>query len=346
METNVEPIEITYEQEDSVRVDQFLSQHFEISRADSKALIKDGFVKLNGKKTKPSESLSEGDRLEVVYNKKERSSESINLKPAPMDLDILFEDEHLAIINKPAGVVVHPGAGTKETTLIEGFLHYLENKKNASSLPGEEERPGIVHRLDKDTSGIMVLAKSDLAMKKLSDQFRDKTNLREYVCLMDGVPKTTETTVETYLYRDTRHRIKFASMSEEDFLMKQSKTDKELTGYRYAKSSFFVKRVYGNRLALSVVRLSTGRTHQIRLHSKEIARGIVGDKLYYPACQLSGSFPNELRAAVENAPRQLLHARKLGIIHPVSGKKIAFEAPIPEDFRKIVDLLEKFSKKA
>ena len=98
----------------------------------------------------------------------------------------------------------------------------------------------------------MVLAKSDLAMKHLSDQFREKTNLREYVCLMDGVPKTTETTVETYLYRDTRHRIKFASMSEEDFLTKQSQTDKELTGYRYAKSSFFVKRVYGNRLALSV----------------------------------------------------------------------------------------------
>ena len=126
METNIEPVEITYERENSVRVDQFLSQHLEISRADSKSLIKDGFVKLNGKKTKPSESLNEGDKLEVVYNNKERSSKSINLKPAPLDLDILFEDDHLAIVNKPAGVVVHPGAGTKQTTLIN---LYLSNKK-------------------------------------------------------------------------------------------------------------------------------------------------------------------------------------------------------------------------
>ena len=190
----------------------------------------------------------------------------------------------------------------------------------------------------------MVLAKTDKA-KNLADQFRDKTNLREYVCLMDGVPRSTESNVETYLYRDTRHRIKFASMSEEDFMLKQAESDKELTGYKYAKSSFFQKRIYGNRLSLCVVRLATGRTHQIRLHSKEIARGIIGDKLYYPAIQLSGSFPTEVKAAVENAPRQLLHARKLGIIHPETGKKIAFEAPIPEDFRKIIDVLEKFSKK-
>ena len=152
-----------------------------------------------------------------------------------MELDILFEDEHLAVINKPAGVVVHPGAGTKETTLIEGFLHYLDNQKDRSPLPGHQERPGIVHRLDKDTSGIMVLAKSDLAMKHLSDQFREKTNLREYVCLMDGVPKTTETTVETYLYRDTRHRIKFASMSEEDFLKNNLRPTKNSQGIAMRK---------------------------------------------------------------------------------------------------------------
>ena len=126
---------IIYDQDSSVRVDQFLSQHYEISRAESKALIKNGFVKLNDKKTKPSESLVEGDVLEVIYNKAEKASDSINLKPAPMELDILFEDEHLAVINKPAGVVVHPGAGTKETTLIEGFLYYLDNKKTGHHFP-------------------------------------------------------------------------------------------------------------------------------------------------------------------------------------------------------------------
>ena len=177
------------------RADQALSGLVNISRSQIQKVIKLGQVLRNGSPLKARDLLSQGDEVEVLGL---ATSEPIGLNPVPMDLDIVFEDESLMVINKAPGVVVHPGAGTKDPTLIEGILHYLQT--SAEQMPGEMDRPGIVHRLDKDTSGVMVVAKDEETHRGLAQQFKDKSNLREYVALLKGRMTEDETEVESYLF--------------------------------------------------------------------------------------------------------------------------------------------------
>jgi 23S rRNA pseudouridine1911/1915/1917 synthase len=323
------------------RLDAYLAQALpRFSRSALHRLIKAGEVLVNGAPAKASYKVEDGDKLELL-NLPPEMEKADDLVPTPMPLSILYEDASLIVINKPAGLIVHPGAGTRgKPTLVAAVLAHL-GLQRAEDLPGEVDRPGVVHRLDKDTSGVIVLAKTASAHRHLAAQFKNKTNLREYVTLLNGAMDQEEIEIESYLYRDPRNRTRFASMSMEDYLLKQNE-GVELESYRYAKTNFSARKVYGRKLTLALVRLTTGRTHQIRVHAKALGWPVVGDAVYGPeVVRLPPTFPEPIRQAVEDVSRQLLHARRLGFEHPETGQKMAFEAPIPQDFRAVLELLEK-----
>jgi len=319
------------------RLDQYLVRELpSYSRSTIQNWIRAGLVLVNGAPTKSGFDLSPGDTIEI--SKADRPAHD-DIDAPSIPLDILFEDDAILIINKPAGLTIHPGAGTQgQPTVASAFKAYMGSK----ALPGDEDRPGIVHRLDKETTGVMVLAKTPEALRHLAGQFKDKSNFREYVALLDGVLPEDEIMLESYLYRDPRHRLRFATMSIEEQML-EVQAGKEMQGYRYAKSFFNKRKVYGNRLTLATVRLSTGRTHQIRVHAKQLKCAVVGDNLYAPTLRLPQGFAPDVRAALEAVGRQLLHARRLGIIHPVDGRRLAFEAPLPIEFRSVLELLEKYN---
>ncbi|MBC7661266.1 MAG: RluA family pseudouridine synthase [Chitinophagaceae bacterium] len=331
---------LTVSDADSGRLDQYLVRELPShSRSTLQNWIRAGLVLVNGTPTKSGFDLSPGDVIEIAPVPK---AEHDDIDQPSVPLNILFEDDAILIINKPAGLTIHPGAGTHgQPTVASAFKAYMGSK----ALPGDEDRPGIVHRLDKETTGVMVLAKTPEALRNLAAQFKDKTNFREYVALLDGVLPEDEIMLETYLYRDPRHRLRFASMSIEEHMI-ESQSGRDLQGYRYAKSFFNKRKVYGNRLTLATVRLSTGRTHQIRVHAKQLKCAVVGDNLYAPTLRLPQGFAPDVRAALEAVDRQLLHARRLGITHPVDGRRLAFEAPLPDAFRSVLELLEKYNSAA
>lgn len=318
------------------RLDIFLVQKCpDLSRSAAQRLIKGGECQINARSVSPKTAVQPGDF--VTLSQAHRAHDS-KLNPQSVELDILFEDEDMLVVNKPPGLVVHPGAGTREPTLIEGILYYLN--RAASHLPGPELRPGIVHRLDRDTSGCLVIAKTDQALRELSRQFRDKTNLREYVALLNGVMSQPMIEVESYLHRDPRHRLRYTSSSLENYAQ-ASASGADTTSWRYAKSSFLRQRVYGERLTLAAIRLATGRTHQIRVHAKQLGLPVIGDPLYGSVFQKRQDFPASLTQQLRRFDRQLLHARLLGVSHPRDGREIAFEAPMPSDFREFLQKLEK-----
>ncbi len=338
--TEQKPTILTVSDTESGRLDQFLVRELpSYTRSTLQNWIKEGLVLVNGSSTKTGYPISPGDVIEVTPAIHSGKSEA----EAPIvPLDILYEDDAILIINKPAGLTIHPGAGTKgQPTVSSAFRAYMGSK----ALPGDEDRPGIVHRLDKETTGVMVLAKTTDALRHLAAQFKDKTNFREYVTLLDGVLPEDEVMIETYLHRDPRHRLRFASMTPEDYQI-EVLNGNDMQGYRYAKSFFNKRKVYGNRLTLATVRLSTGRTHQIRVHARTMKCAVVGDNLYAPTLRLPTTFAPELREILETADRQFLHARRLGITHPVDGRRLAFEAPLPPAFRSVLELLEKYNNAA
>lgn len=331
------PTIITVSETDSGRLDQYLVRELpSFSRSTLQNWIKEGLILVNGATAKTGFQISAGDVITITPTVKEEKSE---LDAPSVPLDILYEDDSIIVINKPAGLTIHPGAGTKgQPTVASAFKAYM----GAKALPGDEDRPGIVHRLDKETTGVMVLAKTSDALRHLAGQFKDKTNFREYVTLLDGVLPEDEIMIESYLYRDPRHRLRFASMTPEEYQI-EVLNGRDMQGYRYAKSFFNKRKVYGNRLTLATVRLSTGRTHQIRVHARTLKCAVVGDNLYAPTLRLPQGFAPDVRAILESADRQLLHARRLGIVHPVDGRRLAFEAPLPPAFRSVLELLEKYN---
>lgn len=338
--TEQKPTILTVSESDSGRLDQYLVRELPShSRSTLQNWIKEGLVLVNGAPTKTGFQLSPGDTIEITHVVSEEKDE---LDTPSVPLDILYEDDAILIINKPAGLTIHPGAGTKgQPTVASAFKAYMGSK----ALPGDSDRPGIVHRLDKETTGVMVLAKTTEALRHLAAQFKDKTNFREYVTLLDGVLPEDEIMIESYLYRDPRHRLRFASMTPEEYQL-EVLNGHDMQGYRYAKSFFNKRKVYGNRLTLATVRLSTGRTHQIRVHARTMKTAVVGDNLYAPTLRLPQGFAPEIREILENADRQFLHARRLGITHPVDGRRLAFEAPLPPAFRSVLELLEKYNNAA
>jgi 23S rRNA pseudouridine1911/1915/1917 synthase len=279
-----------------LRLDQFLAKRLpEFSRSRLQQLIRDRFVRLNNSTTRPRHIVRGGDKIELT----EPPPEKVETLPEAIPLEILFEDDDLIIINKPAGLVVHPGAGHREHTLVNALLNHCA----ALSGIGGKERPGIVHRLDKETSGCLVVAKNDVTHRDLSKQFAARTVEKIYLALVAGkLPKTTGVIEE----KIGRHPVDRKRMSATTFRGRAAKTE-----YRVVRSS--------DRASLVECRLYSGRTHQIRVHLHHLGHPVLGDKVYAP--RLTKDFP-----------RQMLHAWKLGFRHPRTEEWKSFEAPLPDDF--------------
>lgn len=278
------------------RLDRFLADelpHF--SRSRLQALIREGHVTLNGTTARPREILRTGDMIRVI----EPAPEKIANEPEDIPLHILFEDDDLLVINKPAGMVVHPGAGNMSGTLVNALLAHCRILSGI----GGKERPGIVHRLDKETSGCVVVAKNDLTHQNLSRQFAERTVEKVYLALVAGTLRKTHGVVDASIGRHPKHRQRMAVNQERG---RSARTD-----YRVVQS----------RAGITLIEcvLHTGRTHQIRVHLHHLGHPVLGDKVYG-------------RQRTPEFPRQMLHAWKLTFNHPQSAKRLSFEAPIPADF--------------
>jgi len=306
------------ESEAGKRVDQLLTALDEIvSRAQAQRLIKSGNVLLNGKpECAPSRKVRAGQEISVTIP----PPESTEVLPEKGVLDILYEDEHLIVINKAAGVVVHPSAGHASGTLVNFLIGIM--------------RPGIVHRIDKDTSGVLVIAKTDDAHLHLSNQFKQHSVKRQYQCLVWGVPEKEHGVVNAALGRHPVRR-KDMSIVENDNPEEsgREKGKSAVTHWRLLQSLEFA--------ALLACRLETGRTHQIRVHLTSIGHPVIGDPQYgkSPLKQLSG-ISTELSQTLTNFKRQALHAEILGFEHPVSGEWLEFKAPFPDDYKILLKAIQ------
>ena len=273
-----------------------------ITRSQLKNLINDGHVTVNGQAVKPKYKVQAGDKISLV----KPEPQSLELTPENIPLDIVYEDDDVIVVNKPQGMVVHPAPGHPDHTLVNALLYHSP----LSTINGTF-RPGIVHRIDKDTSGLLMVAKNDLAHQSLAEQLRNKTNKREYLALVYGQIKKDEGTIDAPLGRNPQDRKKQAVVK----------------GGRHAVTHFKVIKRYDNFTLVKCI-LETGRTHQIRVHMKYIGHPLVGDPLYGPR-------------KVIGKDGQFLHAALLGFKHPRTGKELVFEAPLPENFQKMLDKLDK-----
>lgn len=293
------------------RLDFVTASYFpEFSRVHIQKWIKNGFLLLDGKKVKPR-YLLEGQELISIDAEDQAVIEDL---PERMDLEILFEDDSILVVNKPAGLVVHPGAGNLTGTLVNGLLSY---DKELEYLP----RAGIVHRLDKDTSGLMVVAKSELAYLHLVNQLKERTVKRKYLALVVGTP-ISGGTINSPLGRHPKQRTKQAIIE----------TGKE------AITDYSIEETF-NGYALIMASLRTGRTHQIRVHLSSIDYPIVGDPLYGGRKKFASGTSEMSRQKLSEFKRQALHAVELSFIHPASEEILSFQSDIPEDMRQIISFL-------
>lgn len=293
------------------RLDAYLATQIDgWSRARLQRLIEAGDVLVNGNLAKSSYRVSAEDEVEVELTPAPAS----NFTPENIPLEIVFEDDHVVVINKPAGLVVHPAAGIHSGTLANALAYHFQQLSNAGSV-----RPGIVHRLDKDTSGLLVVAKTESGHENLADQFRAREVFKSYIALVYGVVKQESGRVEQPIARDPRNRTRMAIVP----------------GGRGALSLYKVRRSY-NSFTLLDVELKTGRTHQIRVHLSWLKHPVVGDELY-----AGGRDHNvqdvQLRARIRKLKRQFLHAELLAFRHPHTSEQLRFVAPLPAE---LVDLLE------
>ncbi|MDC0154613.1 RluA family pseudouridine synthase [bacterium] len=316
------------ESEAGKRVDQLLTALDEIvSRAQAQRLIKSGNVLLNGKlECAPSRKVRAGQEISVTIP----PPESMEVLPEKGVLDILYEDEHLIVINKAAGVVVHPSAGHASRTLVNFLIHHCQDLSGIGGIM----RPGIVHRIDKDTSGVLVIAKTDDAHLHLSNQFKQHSVKRQYQCLVWGVPRKEHGVVNAALGRHPVRR-KDMSIVENDNL-EESGREKG----KYAVTHWRVLQRFEFSTLLAC-RLETGRTHQIRVHLTSIGHSLIGDPQYgkSPLKQLS-RIPTELSQTLINFKRQALHAEILGFEHPVSGEWLEFKASFPDDYKILLKAIQ------
>ncbi|MBU4460464.1 MAG: RluA family pseudouridine synthase [Verrucomicrobia bacterium] len=274
------------------------------SRARWQALIADGRVQLNGTiVVKPRTAVAAGDAIDYVIP----APTPTRLVPEDRPIDVVFEDDEMLVLNKPAGWVVHPGPGHEKGTLVHALLHHCPDLKGI----GGEVRPGIVHRLDQDTSGLLVVAKSELAHRRLVEMFKERSVKKEYVAIVFGRPEPERGVIRTLIGRSDSNRQKMSAKAEHG---------------RMAVTHYEVVETNG-QISLVRIRIETGRTHQIRVHMTHIGCAIVGDAMY-------GARKQESKAL--GATRQMLHAETLALLHPITGQDLEFFAPMPADMRKIV----------
>ncbi len=284
---------------DNIRIDMYLSSETDYSRSKVSKLIKDSGVFVNGKKVSPSYKV----KIDDVIVFEDIAEENIDIVPEKMDLDIVYEDDYLAIINKKSGVVVHPAVGNYSHTLVNGLMYHFNSISKLKSI-----RPGIVHRLDKDTSGLMVVAKNDNVHEALSDMIRERKLERKYLALVWGVVRHEKGTIDAPIGRDFNNRQKYTVT---DINSKNS-----ITHFRV------IERL--KEVTLLECKLDTGRTHQIRVHMEYIGHPIVNDPVYG-------------RRKIINDFGQMLHSKSIRFIHPVTGKELFFEAFPPKEFESILD---------
>lgn len=291
------------ESEAAVRLDKYLSTVSSLSRSRVQSLCDDGQVYVNGKQAKSSLKVQNGDEIQCEIP----ADKPLDVKPENIPLDILYEDEDIIVINKPKEMVVHPAPGNETGTLVNALLYHCHDLSGINGVL----RPGIVHRIDKDTTGCIVACKNDAAHVSIAKQLEDKTCHREYKAVVEGVIQNDAGLIDAPIGRDPRDRQRMAVTSVHS---------------REARTHFRVEERYHNATLVDCA-LETGRTHQIRVHMKYIGHPVVGDEKYGHPCTLM------------NTQGQVLHAYRLTLIHPRTGEKMQFEAPLPEYFQKLLEEL-------
>ena len=310
-----------------LRIDKYLMNFVEnATRTKIQAAAKDGCIKVNDVVVKSNYKVKPLDDIRVLF---EYPPHENLLVAENIDLEIVYEDDDLVVVNKPAGMVVHPGHGNYSGTLINALIYHFENlPKNSSN------RPGLVHRLDKDTSGLLVIAKNDESMVHLSNQFAEKTSKREYVALVWGSVKDNSGKIDNYIGRNPKNRLQNIVLDD----------DKIENGKRAITNYEVLSRL--NYVSLVKCNLETGRTHQIRVHMKHIGHTLFNDERYGGDSILKGTTFTKYKQFVENCfkllPRQALHAKTLGFTHPKTGKFMQFDSEIPDDFQSCIEKWENY----
>jgi 23S rRNA pseudouridine1911/1915/1917 synthase len=302
------------------RLDVYLTSHVEnATRTKVQEAIRNGEVVVSGKRVKASHAIIPGEVIQVELSKPEPPE----VLPENIPLDIVYEDKYLLVVNKPAGMVTHPAYKNYSGTLVNALLYHSQSLSKAHPL-----RPGIVHRLDKDTSGLLVVAKDETTHQKLSRQFANKTTEREYRAIAWGVFKSPEGIIEAPLGRSKSDRKKVAVVKEGKYAVTEYEVMKQFT-----------------YLALLRIHLRTGRTHQIRVHLAHIHHPVFGDETYggrkIAVGGIDGKKKAEAANLLERISRQALHAKKLGFLHPVTKEFMQFDSELPEDMKKVLEFLEK-----
>ncbi|CAN5507710.1 RluA family pseudouridine synthase [soil metagenome] len=306
------------------RIDKYIAGFIEnASRTKVQKAIDLGYVTVNGDLVKSNYMVRPEDEIDIELDIPEKQ----DILPEDIPLNIVYEDNYLLVVNKPAGMVTHPAYKNYSGTLVNAILYYSQQKKDALSNLNGFERAGIVHRLDKDTSGLLVIAKDEVTHRKLAEQFFHHTIEREYNAIVWGKFKEKSGTIDKRLTRDKRDRKKVAV------------TNKENEG-KVAVTMYKVLEEY-EILSLIKLNLKTGRTHQIRVHTAYTGHPVFGDETYGGRVPHSVNLSATIKATIKNLlelmPRQALHAKVLGFYHPMTNEKMHFEAEIPEDMRKVLD---------
>ncbi|MDA7576541.1 RluA family pseudouridine synthase [Candidatus Pelagibacter sp.] len=319
---------IVEQSENNLRVDFLINKREKlISRTRIKNLILKEKLKLNNEIIKsPSKKVLTGDELSLNIPEPEEAS----LKPYNFKLEIIHEDEDLLIINKPAGIIMHPGAGNYDKTIVNALMHY---DKDSLSTIGDELRPGIVHRIDKNTSGLVVIAKNNEAHENLSKQFSNHTITRVYQLLIWGKLRPSSGRIETYITRSSKNR----QLME----VSQSKGKMAITNYQTIEK-FENDKV--PTLSLVECKLETGRTHQIRVHMTHMGNSIVGDDKYKKNYKKLKNIDVELESLISKFDRQFLHAKTLGFIHPKTNKEMIFSSILPQELDILLKMLRNTNK--
>lgn len=322
---------VTDKGQEPYRIDKFLMNRIEgATRNKLQQSINNGMVLVNDKPVKQNYKVKPFDQI-VVYS--DMSPESTDVVPEKMNLNIVFEDEHLMVINKPAGMVVHPGSGNYSGTLLNGVAYYLQEKNpniNTETLP----RFGLVHRIDKNTSGLLVLAKTDKAMSHLAKQFFDHTVKRQYLALVWGDVAEEQGTIRAHVGRNQRFRKLFEAYPEGDY------GKDAITHYTVLERM--------NYVTLVQCVLETGRTHQIRVHMKYLGHPLFNDDFYGGDRIVKGTIYSKYKQFVDNCfhicQRQALHARTLGFVHPGTGEHLHFESEVPSDMATVIEKWRGYSR--